>query len=411
MRTSCAVCAAFAAGVVPASAGAQTLPLTESQAPRAARRPRVRGCEAARAGVDVARADVSCGRPLAESACHVQPRGGRRHHGKHADGVAGAADHRPAPAGRQRRQPPAWRRRPAAPTTRSAGCAPTSGWRSRISGPRRIASGSWRAAAIGCAIWPSVLGRREAAGEAAGFDRLRAEREVIDVDADRAIAATERARAQAILASFLAAPRDAAAIEAVRPASGAACLPAVDELIARGGTVARRARRARAGARCRRVRRTRRRASSRFPSRKSWRARSRRTSAAATSAASSASMSRCRCSIGHGPSAPRRRRGHVRLAPRPRCFARRFGRRSWRGAPPSSSAATSRIDIGSPLAPSADQIERIAQVSYEAGERGILELLDAYRTASSARMRQAALDAAVREAEIELEFVSGWEIP
>ena len=33
----------------------------------------------------------------------------------------------------------------------------------------------------------------------------------------------------------------------------------------------------------------------------------------------------------------------------------------------------------------ADQIERIAQVSYEAGERGILELLDAYRIGSTAR--------------------------
>ena len=60
---------------------------------------------------------------------------------------------------------------------------------------------------------------------------------------------------------------------------------------------------------------------------------------------------------------------------------------------------------------SAEQIERIAQVSYEAGERGILELLDAYRVGASARLRQTTLDAAVREAEIELEFVSGWEIP
>jgi cobalt-zinc-cadmium efflux system outer membrane protein len=56
-------------------------------------------------------------------------------------------------------------------------------------------------------------------------------------------------------------------------------------------------------------------------------------------------------------------------------------------------------------------VERIAQVIYDAGERGILELLDAYRTSSSARVRQAALEAAAREAEIELEFVSGWEIP
>jgi len=59
----------------------------------------------------------------------------------------------------------------------------------------------------------------------------------------------------------------------------------------------------------------------------------------------------------------------------------------------------------------AGQIERIAQVSYDEGERGILELLDAYRTGSSARVRQAALDLATRQAELELEFVSGWEIP
>jgi outer membrane protein, heavy metal efflux system len=59
---------------------------------------------------------------------------------------------------------------------------------------------------------------------------------------------------------------------------------------------------------------------------------------------------------------------------------------------------------------SATQIERIAQVSYDAGERSILELLDAYRIGSTARTRQAALDASVREAEIELEFATGWEI-
>jgi len=59
---------------------------------------------------------------------------------------------------------------------------------------------------------------------------------------------------------------------------------------------------------------------------------------------------------------------------------------------------------------SATELERIAQVSYDDGERGILELLDAYRSGAAARTRQAALDAAVRQAEIELEFVSGWEM-
>jgi len=62
-------------------------------------------------------------------------------------------------------------------------------------------------------------------------------------------------------------------------------------------------------------------------------------------------------------------------------------------------------------AASSAQVERIAEVSYEAGERGILELLDAYRSASIAEIRQTMLDAAARRVEIELEYVSGWEIP
>jgi outer membrane protein TolC len=50
-------------------------------------------------------------------------------------------------------------------------------------------------------------------------------------------------------------------------------------------------------------------------------------------------------------------------------------------------------------------------VAYDAGERGILELVDAHRLASQARLRQVALDLAAREADIELEYVSGWEVP
>jgi len=60
---------------------------------------------------------------------------------------------------------------------------------------------------------------------------------------------------------------------------------------------------------------------------------------------------------------------------------------------------------------STGEIERIAQVSYDAGERGILDLLDAYRVTAEARLRQAALDLAARRAEIELEFTTGWELP
>ena len=76
-----------------------------------------------------------------------------------------------------------------------------------------------------------VLARREAAGDAAGFDRLRAEREVFDVDADRAVAASERARAQAILASFFEAPTGAMQIVAVGPATSKAQIPPVEALV------------------------------------------------------------------------------------------------------------------------------------------------------------------------------------
>ena len=60
--------------------------------------------------------------------------------------------------------------------------------------------------------------------------------------------------------------------------------------------------------------------------------------------------------------------------------------------------------------PKSDELRRIAQVSYDAGERGILELLDAYRTAADARLRLAELDAAVAHAEIDLELATAVEI-
>jgi len=57
-----------------------------------------------------------------------------------------------------------------------------------------------------------VLARREAAGDAAGFDRLRAEREVLELDADRAAAGIDRARAQGAVAAFFADSSAAAGI-------------------------------------------------------------------------------------------------------------------------------------------------------------------------------------------------------
>ena len=60
--------------------------------------------------------------------------------------------------------------------------------------------------------------------------------------------------------------------------------------------------------------------------------------------------------------------------------------------------------------PKSDELRRIAVVSYDAGERGILELLDAYRIAWESRLRVLELDAAAAQAEIDLELASAVEI-
>jgi cobalt-zinc-cadmium efflux system outer membrane protein len=128
-------------------------------------------------------------------------------------------------------------------------------------------------------------------------------------------------------------------------------------------------------------------------------------------AASSASRPRSRSSIGPkrnarwpGREALKRKRAPTRSGSA--CA------RSWRRCtlPPEERRAAAE-HYRSVAVAGADQLERIAQVSYDAGERGILELLDAYRLAASARVRLSSLDFAAREAEVELEFVSGWEIP
>jgi hypothetical protein len=60
--------------------------------------------------------------------------------------------------------------------------------------------------------------------------------------------------------------------------------------------------------------------------------------------------------------------------------------------------------------PVSETLRRIARISYEAGERGILELLDSYRLASDAGLRLLEMDAAVAHAEIDLELATAVEI-
>jgi cobalt-zinc-cadmium efflux system outer membrane protein len=270
-------------------------------------------------------------------------------------------------------------------------------------------------------VLTGVLATRETQGDAAGFDRLRAEREALDVDADRALAATDRARAQAMLASFFTDVGDPSVIAAAPAPVAMPAVPSLDMLMEqaesrRGELVAFRADIDAAHLAERAAER------SVIPEPEIF-------LGAKTSTASGGELG-SPVTIGGGDvgpvvgvhvTIPLFDRAHPeRALAAARAAEAQAGADAFRLVLRAQIAALratvmARRDIAqryrAEAVSGADEIERIAQVSYDAGERSILELLDAFRIASSARVRQANLDAAVRQAEIELEFASGWEMP
>ena len=62
-----------------------------------------------------------------------------------------------------------------------------------------------------------ILAKRETAGDAAGYDRIRAEREAMDLEGEVSVARADRVRAQAALAEFFADPGDITSLVAVVP--------------------------------------------------------------------------------------------------------------------------------------------------------------------------------------------------
>jgi cobalt-zinc-cadmium efflux system outer membrane protein len=254
-----------------------------------------------------------------------------------------------------------------------------------------------------------ILERREAAGDAAGFDRLRSEREVLDVEADLVMAAADRAHAQARLASFLAAGTDPSTLVVADLPPGARDLPPVDALVdraeqARGQLLALQKDHEAAQLAIRAADRR------RFPEPELLAG----TKSSSLGGGDNGSVIGVQATL---PLFDRGRPEHAvaqarasqaraeleafRVVLRADVTAARSAAQERRRAAETYRALALK-NIG--------EVERIARVSYDAGERGILELLDAFRTSSSARVRQAALDAAARGAEIELEYLSGWEI-
>ena len=401
------LCAALAAVLTPASAGAQSLNLTEDEALArlSAECPRAR---AARAGVEISRADVlSVGRWPNPRLTYDR------------ESVAGVTENlvmvaQPLPiTGRRRFEVEAASAMVGAVSSRADEEI------RRLRADLRLAFADLVAAQIRerqlttardrLGELADVLARREAAGDAAGFDRLRAEREVLDVDTDRALAATERARAQAIVASFFVDVPDPARIVAVPRSPAAADVPPLDALVdraesTRGELLALRRETDAAG----------------FAQRAADRRRIPEPEVVAGTKSSTSAGGDIGSVVTVHASIPVFDRGRPERA---LAIAR--------AAQADARAAAFRLVVRGQIAAlratvlerrrlaeryraqsvtSAEQIERIAQVSYDAGERSILELLDAYRTGLSARVRQATLDAAAHQAEIELEFASGWEI-
>ncbi len=254
-----------------------------------------------------------------------------------------------------------------------------------------------------------VLGRREVAGEAAGYDRLRAEREVMDTEGIWSAARSDRARAQGAVAAFFADTGDFTSIVASPTPPARAPIPTVDELVMRAEMV-----RGEPLALKQEIE------AAHFAER----AAERRLVPEPEIVAGTKSSNAAGGDVGSVLSLhvtvplfdraqPERAMAHARLAQaEARVEAFRVAVRAQIAA--ARAMVLERREAAdryrAAATESADRLERIAQVSYEAGERGILELLDAYRSGSAARTRQAELDAAARQAEIELEFVSGWEI-
>jgi len=254
-----------------------------------------------------------------------------------------------------------------------------------------------------------ILARRERAGDAAGYDRLRAEREATDLDAEWSAARADRARAQAGLAGFFSASSDVTSLTAVVPQPAARpALPGAEALVTHAVTTLPELAALRQEI-----------ASAEFAAQ----AAGRRPIPEPEIVAGTKSSNLAGGDIGGvisvhvtlplfdraKPENAQAEARRVQAAARVEAFEqvlraqitalraivleRQQAADAYRG-----STATSA------------SLERIAQVSYDAGERGILELLDAFRTGAAARTRQALLDAASRQAEIELELVSGWEI-
>ena len=253
----------------------------------------------------------------------------------------------------------------------------------------------------------AVLRTREEQGEGSRFDRLRAEREAAEVDADRALADIARRQAQARLAAFFAAGTDPDGLTAAGrlddyPAPESAPVPppegrrdhrALGLEAERWGVEGRAARRLR------------------LPSAQVTGGLKRSTGIGSTGAG---------FVLGASLSVPLFDRGQTQAArasaARERVEAERraLAARIAAEVRAASAAAVGERELAdryrAESVSRADELVAIATAAYEEGEFGILELLDAHRVSLRANLRSLDLSASARRAAVELDRAAGREM-
>ena len=256
----------------------------------------------------------------------------------------------------------------------------------------------------------AVLRTREEQGEGSRFDRLRAEREAAEVDADLALAGIDRRRAQARLAAFFAEGTDPDGLAAASrlddypapPAPAAAADQAPDrrpEYRALGREVER------WGAEGRAARRL------RLPSAQvtGGMKRSGVLGSMDTGFLFGASLSVPVFNRGQAQAARAAAAG-ARVEAERRSLAARIAAEVHAASAAAAAARELADRYRADSVSRADELVAIATAAYEEGEFGILELLDAHRVSLSANLRSLDLWAAARRAAIEFDRASGREM-
>ncbi len=254
-----------------------------------------------------------------------------------------------------------------------------------------------------------VLRAREAEGEGSRFDRLRAEREIAEVETEHDAAAIARLDAQARLAAFFAPGTDPGGLRAAGSVADTGAVPPLDPLLS--GVLDRRAdyralvlEEARWDAERRAAERL------RYPA---------TTVSAGLKRAGPDGGRSNGYAVTASVAVPLFNHGQLQVVRAEAAQARVGAERDVLGARIASDvrvahvaasryrALTDRYRASSLEA--ADELLSIAGTAYEEGEYGILELLDTHRVALGARLRLLQLSATARKAAISLDRAVGGE--